>query len=505
MVIRKLTLLITVFLIGETAAQISPNPLAGLPSAPGSTIAQIQALGDNAWLDLGAPEADPDWGRAYGRAWGGRGFVLAPSIRGAFLCGEGVHAFVKADDYGQDDYWVYDINAHKWICIYPGMDTKGFNQKVIDGGITLNSNGHVVNAQGEILPGHLLIHAFGLVTYDTDLKKFVHMGYGNSQFGYGRYYMPGLSDIDEGLTTLENAGLGGAGDKDFSPWFYNIQTGQFEIFESNSRFYFSSGGGLLQYLPHDKKYLYATGNDWAYFDPATNLWTKIPEGNARGSASLGIYDSKRELVYLGSSLDAFYKFDSKTNAYTKLSGSAPGSPSFSNNQSGMSYDSINDMVIFLNFGGQTVYTYNPETDTWGSAGSIPGGFSNTNGTFYDSELNAHFVFTAGDSRDNGKIWVYRYKRQGSAVGKAALFKHASPPVLEVRPNPVTRQGTVIHIKNVSTSGPLNLVIYDVRGKAVARFDGREFFWAAQGVTSGVYVIKARFGNRVISRRLLVQK
>jgi hypothetical protein len=54
--------ILTFALFVETAG----NPLAGLPSAAGSTIAQIQALGDNAWLDLGTPVADPAWGTARG-------------------------------------------------------------------------------------------------------------------------------------------------------------------------------------------------------------------------------------------------------------------------------------------------------------------------------------------------------------------------------------------------------------------------------------------------------
>lgn len=35
------------------------GPLAGLPSLPGPHVAKIQALGDNQWLNLGPPAADP--------------------------------------------------------------------------------------------------------------------------------------------------------------------------------------------------------------------------------------------------------------------------------------------------------------------------------------------------------------------------------------------------------------------------------------------------------------
>ena len=44
---------------GLTAARGADNPLQGLPSKPGPHIEKIRKLGDNAWLELGQPAADP--------------------------------------------------------------------------------------------------------------------------------------------------------------------------------------------------------------------------------------------------------------------------------------------------------------------------------------------------------------------------------------------------------------------------------------------------------------
>ena len=44
------------------------GPLAGPPSPPGPHIDKIKALGDNEWLSLGSPAADPKWGKARGRS-----------------------------------------------------------------------------------------------------------------------------------------------------------------------------------------------------------------------------------------------------------------------------------------------------------------------------------------------------------------------------------------------------------------------------------------------------
>ena len=53
-------------------AQDKKGPLAELPSKPGAHVEKIKALGDNGWLKLGAPAADPKWGKARGSSWGPR-------------------------------------------------------------------------------------------------------------------------------------------------------------------------------------------------------------------------------------------------------------------------------------------------------------------------------------------------------------------------------------------------------------------------------------------------
>ena len=84
-------------------AQDKKGPLADLPSKPGAHIEKIKAMGDNEWLNLGVPAADPLWGKARGSSWGAKALILAPDKRGAFLYGEGVHAYVKPDGHVMDD------------------------------------------------------------------------------------------------------------------------------------------------------------------------------------------------------------------------------------------------------------------------------------------------------------------------------------------------------------------------------------------------------------------
>jgi hypothetical protein len=61
-----------------------------------------------------------------------------------------------------------------------------------------------------------------------------------------------------------------------------------------------------------------------------------------------------------------------------------------------------------------VYVYDPETNAWTEEPlPLPEKLRNQqvkNG-FYDAALNSVFIHSAGDSRDDGVIWVYRYKNR----------------------------------------------------------------------------------------------
>ena len=97
------------------------GPLKDMPSEPkGEHLAKIAALGDNEWVDLGSPEPDPKWGKARGRSWSPVA-PYAPDMRGAFFFGEGPHGMVKPDGHYMDDLWFYDVNQHRWVCVYPGI------------------------------------------------------------------------------------------------------------------------------------------------------------------------------------------------------------------------------------------------------------------------------------------------------------------------------------------------------------------------------------------------
>jgi hypothetical protein len=83
------------------------------------------------------------------------------------------------------------------------------------------------------------------------------------------------------------------------------------------------------------------------------------------------------------------------------------------------YDSANDVALIFSFGkqppfgGRSVVAYSPEKNelTLATKKIADGNVGwPMHSCFYDPELNAHFMFCAGDSAPGGKMYVYRYKR-----------------------------------------------------------------------------------------------
>ena len=87
----------TIGLTGFAQDTAKKGPLAERPRKLGAHIEKIKALGDNQWLNLGVPAADPKWGKARGSSWGAKALILALDLRGAFLFGEGCTAPLKLD------------------------------------------------------------------------------------------------------------------------------------------------------------------------------------------------------------------------------------------------------------------------------------------------------------------------------------------------------------------------------------------------------------------------
>jgi len=396
--------------------KIAKGPLQGLPSAPGPYVERIKALDDNSWLELGAPAADPKWGRARGRSWTSE-MPLAPKLRGAFLYGEGVHGYTKPDGYYMDDLWFYDIQAHRWICCYAGADTRSLK-------LQLNADGFEADADGKLVAVAQQAHGYEMNTYDTDQNRLLSM--------------PNLHPYWERDLPQRKGWLHGApgAPRDASPWSFDTATGEWSRRRTGTPGPTSSYGDTFIYLTGRKQafFLHRNSDVWLY-DTEVNKWRRVdPTGPPPpfGIDATSCLDSKRNRIYIGggsypvtpAGKNAFWVYDLAKNTWIDpqpKGAPCKGSPSYPTKNAVMVYDSLNDRVLLVFHSHHDdlperlgVYVYDPNSNAWADdALAIPeklGRDGQMKNGFYDPALGVVFLHTAGDSRDDGTIWVYRYKR-----------------------------------------------------------------------------------------------
>jgi hypothetical protein len=405
----------------EEPVRARKGPLAGLPSRPGAHVEKIVALNDDSWLELGAPAPDPKWGRARGRAWTAA-MPLAPELRGAFLFGEGVHGYTKPDGHYMDDLWFYDINAHRWICCYPGADTKTLD-------LAIDAQGFEVATDGQRIPVATMGHGYEMTTYDTDRSRFMSMP---NAHGYEKKALP------------QRPRWWKPPPQDASPWLFEVATGRWNRLRTGTPGPDSSFGDTLIYLAEGRRafFLHRNSDIWFYDVPA-NQWIPVQPRGPRplfGIDATSCFDPARQRIYIGggsypvapAGTNAFWIYDLKTNTWIdpKPKGSpCKGSTSFPTKNALMLYDAANDVVLLVvhswfDSPKETlgVFVYDPAANSWSAETlAIPNKLGNNgkpkNG-FYDPVSNAAVIHTAHDSQDDGVIWVYRYKRAKRPVSPA---------------------------------------------------------------------------------------
>ena len=105
-------------------------------------------------------------------------------------------------------------------------------------------------------------------------------------------------------------------------------------------------------------------------------------------------------------------YDIATSTWTNPGSSGSGPRAFSSNSATVFYDTANDVVTVFHYRNRLHYTYDPNTDTWTSQ-DLPSEVLNAASypafnAFYDTVLNAYFVYVAGDSGGDGTMFAYRW-------------------------------------------------------------------------------------------------
>jgi hypothetical protein len=320
--------------------------------------------------------------------------AYAADLGGAFFCGEGPHAFVKPDGHYMDDLWFYDLNANRWICLYPGADVKNLRLK-------LDEHGFEVDAGGRFVPVACLGHAYNLTTYDSDLRKYLVIPLPGSWWSKAlpaRGEWLGIPPEDRGKA-YQNGKL----NTDVKhPILYDVTAGRWE-----RRFVEGNGPGrrfegVAEYLPGRKQTLCLLREGMWFYDHAANKWTGPQKAAANGYDSNACLDTKRGRL-LTAAKEAFWAYDLAGNSWAQIKAEGQPAGLGCTNTATLTYDRAADTVVWL---GASLAVYDPEKNSW-KAGAPPPQMRGQLHGFYSPELNVHCWYVAGDGSDKGKALAYR--------------------------------------------------------------------------------------------------
>lgn len=398
-----------VFVVGApgTGRAAGENAAAGLPSAEGKTVAAIRAMAPGTWLDLGMPKPDPKWGRARGRSWTSK-MAFSGALGGAFLFGEGIHGWANSENGRyMDGLWLYDVNAHRWVALYPGTDTRSPPR------LQLTPDGFEGVAPDRPIPIATMVHGYEMTAWDPVRQIFFSMP------NHHAYYARPLPSVAK--FRRENAAR--LNTSSASPWMFDPWNRRWHRLKTTTPSPKSGYGDVLMFVPSRQKLFFYRPHQVHYYDPLNNSWQRVTTRGPVppfGIDSTACHDPKRDRIYIGGGAypvakgaNGLWIFDVATATWIdpKPSGSPAGNH-FGTNMAVMTCDPRTDRVyLFRRSGkGRGLHIYDAKKNAWRDRPvPLPAFWRKRMGAsgFYYMELGVHFVFTANDSRDNGRIIVYR--------------------------------------------------------------------------------------------------
>lgn len=378
-----------------------------LPSPAGPSIDAIKSMAPGTWLDLGTPRPDPKWGRARGRAWTSK-MAFSKSLGGAFLFGEGVHGWVnRTTGRYMDGLWLYDVNGHRWINFHPGTDTRAPPD------LRITRDGFAGISPDRPIPIASMTHGYEMTAWDPLRQLFFSMPV---MHGYYKRALPGVASFMRKNAALLNRNSA-------SPWMFDPWNRKWHRLKARTRSPVSSYGHVLMFIPSKQMLLFYLPKQAFYYDPGKNAWHKVATGGPAppfGIDPTACHDPRRDRVYIGGGAypvakgnNALWIYEIQTERWVDPSplGSGGGNH-YGTNVAVMACDSRKDRVYLFRHGGgpRGVYIYDANNNAWNDRPvPLPEFWQKglTANGFFHPELGVQFIHVAHDSRDNGRMIVYR--------------------------------------------------------------------------------------------------
>ena len=238
--------------VAEAKKPDAKGPLASLPSAPGAHIEKLRALGDDSWLDLGKPAPDPKWGMGHGLSYLPN-LAWAPDLKCAFIVGTGTHGgthkYADGTTRWENGLWAYDLPAHRWVCVYPGLDIDKGGFKPDPKGGTLVDDGHPMIGS----------HGYQHFAYDPTAGKFFHLSHSENT----DYFPKRMKE------EWYKAGKGG---NRCGPFSYDPRTDEWKQLHPAGPAFHSKGGNHVHYSPKLKRTILVDPGALWELDSEKEVW-----------------------------------------------------------------------------------------------------------------------------------------------------------------------------------------------------------------------------------------
>ncbi len=294
--------------------------------------------------------------------------------------------------------------------MYPGSDMRKLGE------VRLTTDGFESFDGDRPVPVGMMVHGYEMSSWDPHLQLLHVM---EADHAYLKNKVPGLAKFRRDVDAR-------SGRRSASPWMFDPWNRRWHRVRTPMRSPRSGVGYVVIYLPDTREIFHYSNRRVGFYDPSANRWRVARPGGPApmfGIDPTACYDARRDRIYIGGgkypvaeSSNALWIFDAKAERWIdpRPAGS-PGGNSYGTNVAIMNCDSSADRVVLIRHreSSRGVHVYDPGRNAWSSdKRPLPPSWPTraVSSGFHHPGNGLHYVFAAGDSEDNGTMFVFRLDR-----------------------------------------------------------------------------------------------
>jgi hypothetical protein len=256
----------------------------------------------------------------------------------------------------------------------------------------------------------------------------------------------------------------------------------------------------LEFFPELGGLVWINGDNHVYlYKESTNQWTTLAAVTLGGTWQTAAYNPVHKVVvFYSSGAKAFYKLSS-AGQVTQLQNPPVSFYDGTGYNGTLTADPVSGKFIVLTASSHDLYAYDVTTDTW-QAQSSTNKPDMTNQCVMATPINTYGVtFVAACRSTTVHAYLYKHQAMAGVEKSAALTQEAR---LMISPNPAADHA-LIHVPSIFSRGRGSSVkVWDARGRLMA--DVHNGHLNTTGWPAGIYIARAKTGERTLSADFLVQ-